>query len=206
MLEKQYFAHVSPTGEQAYDIAQKVGYGYRIIAENIAAGLFYTNRKVVDGWMQSPGHRKNILSAQVREMGASVIKGRMNGDDTWVSVQIFGLQSLPVPEKSCTPPSRELLREIEAKRAELGSLGERLTALRQELDAERDSIEQERKTAHGDPGRNDDLTAKIRAYNEKTGLYNQSLAEIKARGPVLDSMADEYNRAARTYRDCMASD
>jgi hypothetical protein len=55
LLEKQYFAHVSPTGEQASDVAQRVGYRYKIIAENLASGLFFTNQKVIDGWMQSPG-------------------------------------------------------------------------------------------------------------------------------------------------------
>ena len=114
MLEKQYFGHVSPAGEQASDIAQRVGYKYEIIAENIASGLFFTNQKIIDGWMQSPGHRTNILSPEVKEMGASVIKGKMKGADTWVSVQIFGLQSPPDTRKvlrrplhkSCGPRSK----------------------------------------------------------------------------------------------------
>ncbi len=206
MLEKQYFAHVSPTGEQASDIAQRVGYRYKIIAENIASGLFFTNQKIIDGWMQSPGHRKNILSPEVREMGASVIKGRMNGADTWVSVQIFGLQSLPVSEKSCMPPSQELLGEIETKKTEIGTLNERLTRLRQELDAEKDSIELERRLAGNDPKRNYDLNGKIRAYNEKSNWHNQSLAEMNAKETVLNSMAEEYNKALQSYRDCKASD
>lgn len=206
MLEKQYFAHVSPTGEQASDIAQRVGYRYKIIAENIASGLFFTNQKIVDGWMQSPGHRKNILSTGVKEMGASVIKGRMDGADTWVSVQIFGLQSLPVSEKSCILPSQELLGQIEMKKAEIGSLSERLTRLRQELDAESDSIELERRIAGNDPKRNYDLNVKIRAYNEKSSWHNQSLAEAKAKETVLSSIVEEYNRALQSYRDCKASD
>ncbi|MCE5211125.1 MAG: CAP domain-containing protein, partial [Deltaproteobacteria bacterium] len=69
MLEKQYFAHVSPTDQQASDIAQAIGYRYKIIAENIGSGDFYSNQKIVDGWMQSPGHRANILSAEVQEIG-----------------------------------------------------------------------------------------------------------------------------------------
>ncbi len=206
MLEKQYFAHVSPTGEQASDIAQKVGYSYKIIAENIASGLFFTNQKIIDGWMQSPGHRKNILSPEVKEMGASVVKGRMNGADTWVSVQIFGLQSPPVLEKSCVSPSQDLLKEMETKKAEILSLNERLTGLRQELDAEKDSIESERRLAGNDSKRNYDLNGKIMAYNEKSGWHNQSLAEMKAKETVLNSMVEEYNKALQSYRDCEASD
>jgi hypothetical protein len=196
---------VSPTGEQASDIAQTVGYRYKIIAENIASGLFFTNQKVIDGWMQSPGHRKNILSPEVKEMGASIIKGRMNGADTWVSVQIFGLQSLPVAEKSCMPPSQELLKEIETKKAEIESLNERLTRLRQELDAEADSIEMDRRIAGSDPKRIYELNTDIRAHNEKSGWHNRSLAEMKAKETVLNSMVGEYNKALQSYRDCMAS-
>jgi uncharacterized protein YkwD len=205
LLEKQYFAHVSPTGEKASDIAQKVGYRYQIIAENLASGLFFTNQKIVDGWMQSPGHRRNILSSEVKEIGASVTKGRMNGNDTWVSVQIFGLQSLPVAERSCMLPSEGLVREIDAKEAEIENLGERLTRLKQELDAESDSVELDRKIADSDPKRIYDLDVKIRTYNEKSNWHNQSLAEMNAKQTVLNSMVEEYNKAVKRYRNCKAS-
>ena len=93
MFEKQYFDHVSPFGEKASDIAQRVGYRYKTIGENIASGRFVTNQKVIDGWMQSPGHRKNILSTDVEDLGAAIIKGNMHGEETCIAVQIFGLQS-----------------------------------------------------------------------------------------------------------------
>jgi uncharacterized protein YkwD len=205
LLEKQYFAHVSPTGEKASDIAQKVGYRYRIIAENLASGLFFTNQKIVDGWMQSPGHRRNILSSEVKEIGASVIRGKMNGDDTWVSVQIFGLQSHPVAERSCMLPSEGLLREIDAKEDEIGNISERLTRLKRELDAENDSIERDRSIAGSDPQRNYDLNVKICTYNEKSSWHNQSLAEMNAKQTVLNSMVAEYNKAVQSYRACKAS-
>lgn len=205
MLEKQYFAHTSPTGEQASDVAQKVGYRYKIIAENIASGMFLTNQKIIDGWMQSPGHRKNILSPEVREIGVSVIKGRMNSQDTWISVQIFGLQSLPVPEQSCVHPSRQLMNEIEVKRAELKHLDDRLTTLKGELEAEKTSIELDRMDAGSDRKSNHDLNVKIAAYNAKTNWYNQSLADMKGKQAVLNSMVEEYNRMLQNYKDCQGS-
>ncbi|OPY61091.1 MAG: Cysteine-rich secretory protein family protein [Syntrophorhabdaceae bacterium PtaU1.Bin034] len=206
MFERQYFAHVSPTGEQASDIAQRVGYKYKIIAENIARGLFLTNQKIVDGWMQSPGHRKNILSPEVREIGASVMKGRLEGSDAWVSVQVFGLPSLPVSEKSCTPPPEDLKRDIEMKKAEVQSLTERVEKLRQELDAENQSIDLERLSVGNDPKRKYDLEVKISAYNEKTEWHNQSLAQLRAKTTVLRAMAEEYDKEVQRYRDCQASD
>ena len=104
MLEKQYFDHVSPTGEQASDLAENVGYHYKIIAENIGTGDFLNNQKIVDGWMQSPGHRENILSTEVREIGAAVLKGKMKGSVTYIAVQIFGLQSPSGSEKYLCRP------------------------------------------------------------------------------------------------------
>ena len=99
MLEKQYFDHVLPTGEKASDIAQKVGYHYKRLGENIASGSFLTNLKIINGWMQSPGHRKNLLSGQFEEIGVAVVKGWMEEDETWIAVQVFGRQSPPVGEE-----------------------------------------------------------------------------------------------------------
>jgi uncharacterized protein YkwD len=206
MIEKQYFAHVSPTGEQATDLAQRVGYPYKIMAENIASGSFFTNRALVDGWMQSPGHRRNILSSDVLEMGAAVVQGNLKGEETWVSVQIFGLQSPAVPEKTCAVPSPQLLRDIETKKAEIAALSERIARLKQDLDKEADSIELERRIAGSDGRRNYDLTARIKAYNETSDWHNRSLAEMKAKQTLLSSMVDEYNRDVQTYKNCEASD
>jgi uncharacterized protein YkwD len=205
MFEKQYMAHVSPTGEQASDIAQKVGYQYKIIAENIASGLFFTNQKIVDGWMQSPGHRKNLLSAEVQDIGVSVIKGKLHGAETWLSVQIFGLPSLPVSDINCLLPSQTLLKDINVKKAEIALLSERVTRLKQELDGENDSIETDRGLAGNDPRKNQDLNLKIRQFNEKSIWHNQSIAEIKAKETILDSMVQEYNRTILNYKACADS-
>jgi len=202
MLEKQYFDHISPTGEQASDLAQRLGYRYKIVAENIASGIFMTNQKIIDGWMQSPGHRKNILSPEIREIGVSLIKGRMSGQNTWVSVQIFGLQSLPVSTKLCTPPSQQLMNEIEIKKDELRVLNERLASLRSELEAEKTSIELDRALDGKESKRNQDLNVKIKTYNEKSNWHNETLAELKAKEAVLNSMIAEYYKILVSYKDC----
>ena len=98
MFEKQYFDHASPTGEKASDIAQKVGYRYKRLGENLGGGLFLNNQKIIDNWMQSPGHRRNLLSNQFEEIGVAVVKGRLEGGETWIAVQVFGRQSPPVGE------------------------------------------------------------------------------------------------------------
>jgi len=205
MLEKQYFAHVSPTGEQASDLAEDVGYAYKIIAENIGKGAFYSNQKIVDGWMQSPGHRDNMLSGDIREMGAAVLEGKMKGRPTCVAVQIFGLQSLPTPHNICVAPSENLLRDIEFKKAQIASLQNRLERLKDELDAQQDEIDTDKKYAYDDPQKIQNVNEKIYTYNEKSRWYNKIVGETKAMTAVLSSMIDEYNRAAQVYRACTAA-
>lgn len=203
MLEKQYFAHVSPTGQQASDIAQSVGYQYKIIAENIGSGDFYTNKKIVDGWMQSPGHKRNILSPEVEEIGAAVLKGRMNGVATYISVQIFGLQSPPVSQRTCVAPSKSLI--IELKKAEINSLNDQLQRMKQELNAEKESIETDRRYTYDNPQKIHSLNVKISAYNEKSRWYNRLVADTQGKAAVLESMVNTYNRMLQTYNDCSAS-
>jgi len=205
MLAKQYFAHVSPTGQQASDIAQEVGYHYKIIAENIGSGNFYTNQKIIDGWMQSPGHRNNILSSEVEDMGAAVLKGKFKGSETYIAVQIFGLQSPPVPQNICVPPSKNLHDEIDLKKAEIETLRDQLNRLKNELNAEKDSIETDQRYTGGDPQKIQKLNVRINAFNEKRRWYNRIVEDAKAKSVVMESMIDEYNRNSRTYNDCQAS-
>ncbi len=202
MLQKQYFAHVSPTGEQASDLAQRAGYPYRIIAENIASGLFLSNQKLIDGWMQSPGHRKNILSSDVREIGISVMKGKMMGEDAWVSVQIFGLQSPQVSESSCISPPRQMLDDIEVRRAALKSLEARLRTVKDDLDAEKRAIESEKIAVVRDGRRNPNLSAKIAGYNARSSSYNDSLSEAQAEQAYVVSMIERYNQLVQSYNEC----
>jgi uncharacterized protein YkwD len=90
MLRKQYFAHVSPSGDSAPEVAQRTGYAYKYLGENIVMGHFASVDKMVQTWMQSPSHRKNILTDKCSEIGVAVGKGVMDGDEVWVGVQIFG--------------------------------------------------------------------------------------------------------------------
>ncbi len=205
MLDKQYFAHVSPTGQQASDVAQEVGYHYKIIAENIGSGDFYTNQKIIDGWMQSPGHRKNILSTEVEDIGAAVLKGKFKGEDTYITVQIFGLPSLPVAQNICVAPSDNLLHDIEVKKAEMESLKDQLNRLKNELNEEKDSIETDRKNINNDAQKIQQLNVRINAFNEKSNWYSRVMEDAKAKSAVAASMIDEYNKMVQTYNDCKGS-
>jgi uncharacterized protein YkwD len=68
--------------------AQYVAYPYAMIAENIALG-FTDAESVVRGWMESPGHRRNILSPEAVEIGIGVVSSKSGG---LYFCQVFGRQ------------------------------------------------------------------------------------------------------------------
>jgi stress response protein SCP2 len=86
MLRRGFFDHRSPDGDQVWDRARSVGYPYRKVAENIAAGQC-TAAEVVAGWMDSPGHRRNILDAELTQIGVGHAVGGSYGV-LWT--QVFG--------------------------------------------------------------------------------------------------------------------
>jgi uncharacterized protein YkwD len=74
LFAQHYFAHVSPQGLQPFVWAERRGYDYRAMGENLATG-YAMPQEVVDGWMHSPGHRANILGRDYDEVGVAVAGG-----------------------------------------------------------------------------------------------------------------------------------
>ena len=68
MLRKGYFDHVSPDGLDPFTWVRKRGYRFSLVGENLALG-YRTSQSVVTGWMNSPGHRENILKSGFDEVG-----------------------------------------------------------------------------------------------------------------------------------------
>ena len=68
MAVNHYFSHNSLDGSSASARADKEGYNYSTFGENIAAGQA-TPEEVVQGWMNSPGHRANILNPNFKDIG-----------------------------------------------------------------------------------------------------------------------------------------
>ena len=64
----QSFSHTRPDGSSCFTAASDLGVTYRSAGENIAYG-YATPAQVVNGWMNSEGHRKNILSASYTKIG-----------------------------------------------------------------------------------------------------------------------------------------
>ncbi|MEM9215251.1 MAG: CAP domain-containing protein [Cyanobacteria bacterium P01_F01_bin.150] len=103
MLDAKHFSHTGPDGSSMSQRIEDAGYtNWRSIAENIAAGQ-RTPEQVVQGWMNSPGHRANILRDSVTHMGLGFAEGSGNGDrygTRWT--QVFGAGSNPGSYKAET--------------------------------------------------------------------------------------------------------
>lgn len=72
MRERGYFSHTSPTYGSPFDMMSRFDIRYRTAGENIAMG-YRTAESVVEGWMNSPGHRANILSKNYTRIGVGYI-------------------------------------------------------------------------------------------------------------------------------------
>ena len=68
MSKNNYFSHTSPTLGSPFDQMKAKGIQYKAAAENIAMGQ-KTAAEVVKGWMESPGHRANIMNGNYTHIG-----------------------------------------------------------------------------------------------------------------------------------------
>ncbi|MEO1070369.1 MAG: CAP domain-containing protein, partial [Cyanobacteria bacterium J06638_6] len=68
MAKQDFFSHTGPNGSKPKDRAKSAGYETQSVGENIAAG-YRTPQDVVDGWIASSGHRRNMLNSKYNEIG-----------------------------------------------------------------------------------------------------------------------------------------
>ncbi len=174
MIDRGYFAHDAPTGEGVADLAVLVGYEFMSVGENLAMGDFLDDQELVDGWMNSPGHRENILNKNHIEMGVAVKRGVINGRETWFAVQIFGL-----PASVCPEVDEIFLMTINNKEAELILIQEKMNEMKKEIES---TIP-----------RNNRM---MREYNALVNEYNRLVNELK-------SLINEYNRQIELINRCI---
>lgn len=85
-INKNYFSHTSPTYGSPFDMMKKYGISYTSAAENIAAGQ-RTAAEVMNSWMNSTGHKANILNSTFNQIGVGVAKDN-NGKLYWTQMFI----------------------------------------------------------------------------------------------------------------------
>jgi uncharacterized protein YkwD len=90
MLARGYFAHQSPSGTTVRERSRAAGYDWQTIGENLAFGQTSVE-EVVQTWLESPGHRRNILNPEFSELGLGLALGRgSDGKYQVLWVQNFG--------------------------------------------------------------------------------------------------------------------
>ena len=95
MEDQGYWGHESPQGTSPFVWLRPHGYEYRFAGENLATG-FDTTELLLQGWMESPGHRENILSPDYSDCGIAIIDGGTVGPKDGKSVVVlFGTAKNP---------------------------------------------------------------------------------------------------------------
>ncbi len=180
MFDLQYFAHENPDGKMGSDaLADMVGYEYILIGENLAMGNFEDDEDLVNAWMDSPGHRLNILRERYTEIGVAVGEGRYEGRDIWMGVQIFG-----TPMSDCPSPDGELESRIEDNKAVLDVLLKEILALEESINNNEFSSRREYSEA-------------IERYNSLVETYNNMIKETKLLIERLNAQVDIFNECVQ---------
>lgn len=181
MFDGQYFAHVSPLGLGVSHWVDRAGYEYLIIGENLALGNFENDGELVQAWMDSPGHRENILNSKYKEIGVATGKGDFEGKETWLAVQVFAR-----PVSDCPQPSIQLESKIRIYETNITKTESSLMTLKTQIEAI--SI---RKRSLWD------------SYNKLAEQYNALVAQYSTLVEELGVMIEVYNVQARELNNCV---
>lgn len=179
MFTHQYFEHVSSTGHSASVVAEDIGYEYISIGENIAMGNFESDEALVQAWMNSPGHKANILSDAYTELGVAVKKGEFEGNTVWIATQIFGR-----PLSDCTQASEKDKKIIESNKAVIDQLSVKENSLKEQLDS-----------AY--------LKSRPEQYNAVVKEYNSLINQLNTLVATTKTLTDSYNNQIKAFNNCI---
>ena len=178
MFAKQYFEHESPTGVGPGDIAKAVGYDFVLVGENLALGDFENDEMLVKAWMDSPGHRANILNAHYQEIGVAVGKGMYEGRLTWLAVQSFGM-----PLSAC--PAIDVQKKAQIDRNNI-----QVTAMSAVLEEKKAKI-------NATPTSDSNYNAYVNEFNVLVAPYNMLVVDTR-------TLVVEYNATVLAFNNCIA--
>ena len=184
MFDKQYFEHVAPSGEDVSYWAEKVEYRYITVGENLALGNFKDSEDMVVAWMESPGHRANILKETYEEIGVAVGYGEFDGDEVWLGVQIFA-----TPLSAC-PAVNEIFKvQIDTYDALVKEKEAILSSLQPALEEMQDPKTQEEY---------DSYMVIIDQYNKLVAEHNEVVADLRF-------TVNAYNDQVKAFNTCIAT-
>jgi uncharacterized protein YkwD len=91
MAKNNFFSHTGSDGLSVSDRVTASGYSWRSVGENIAAGQT-TITRVMTGWLDSPGHCRNIMSSSFTEFGSALVTNTVS-DYSLYWTQVFASPS-----------------------------------------------------------------------------------------------------------------
>jgi uncharacterized protein YkwD len=182
LFTNQYFDHESPDGKGVPALAQKNGYSYLLIGENLALGNFAGDLGIVKAWMDSPGHRANILNPKYQELGVAERVGDFKGDQVTIAVQTFGQ-----PAAVCRKPNSKAKAVITEN-----------TAIVDHAQTEADNIYQILVSLKDNP----DLDRSY--YDQKVQEYNYFAKNVNKAIAALKKMSEAYILQTNQYNSCIS--
>ena len=183
MFANQYFAHESPSGLGPSDFVDLTAYEYVSVAENIAMGGFEGDEDLVNKWMESPGHRANILNPQLTDLGVAVGEGMLDGQRVWLAVQTFGR-----PLSACPPIDTDA-------EAQIADLRNTIASFELELADTRTVIESMQ--APQNEAEYQVQVSIVNAYNDSVAQYESLIADINA-------LISRYNGSVDAFNVCVS--
>lgn len=178
MFLNQYFEHISPTGVGPGDLAQKYGYDYIVQGENLILGNFSSEKELVQLWMDSPGHRANILNNRYTEIGVAIIKGIYEGETVWIGVQEFGL-----PLSSCQQPNEAFGNQIDYSKDQIDIIALQIDEKKREMDK---------------------TNPRSSAYKQMVEDYNNLVQRYNSLVNAVKEFINQYNTQVSNFNNCMA--
>lgn len=179
MISHQYFDHTRPNSNVGFDhFIDGEHYDFIKVGENIALGDFTTSKEVVDAWMASAPHKKNILDPFYTEIGVSVNTGTYHGAEETFITQHFG-----DPRSNCPSVSEATKTQIDRLKSLAGDIHTNITTKQHDIG---------QKPPAEDPGY-DQL---IKEYNDLVDAYNTIQKQIQA-------LITTYNQQVQSFDRCV---
>ena len=177
MFLNQYFEHVSLSGIDPGQLVKNYGYDYIVTGENLILGNFVDEKEVVQKWMDSPGHRANILNNRFSEIGVAIVKGKYKGQTVWIGVQEFGL-----PLSSCIKPSQTFKSHIETNKNKLDEIAYQINSKKIEIE---------------------NTNPRSSGYNKLVNEYNKLVNEYNLLGKETKNIILQYNNQINIFNNCL---
>lgn len=179
MVANHYFAHTSPEGKTVADLGTGVGYNYVVMGENLAVGDFTNAQDLLTAWMNSPGHRANILNPSYQDIGVYAAQGVYQGHSVWFAVQHFGT------ERGVCPSINVVLKsDIDTLNASIASQETTITVLRAKIEDPNHSTGQ--------------------SYSDMIAHFNALVKKYNADLAISQTEISTYNKEVVAFNNCLS--